>query len=399
MYNQKDIESFLKLGYFLDYENPKYSFDFSNIDKKRYAEASFDELVEIGSDYFMDSLSNLFEKSGEHVVPLSGGLDSRAILAGLLEFTDASKINTYTFGTPKTLDYDIGNEIAGNVGTNHINFPLTEYEYNMDEMIDISNRIDNQTVLFHHPPVNKLLKEYTGKHLWSGFLGGELTDARHTNYNQGSIKELFIKQNYYTKNPDLLTNSSNENLIKQLSFTNNPNLTEYEILDYCNRQLKFISPHVLMEGFEFKTPFLDENILDFFWSIDNKFRENQILYKEILLKTFPKLFSYRTKNNAGLPLNASKANLLRKKISNKLKRTMNFNNLHVNYLDFNKKIREKKDLNKIVKDNIYDLQNRDIINGVNVIELFDNHINHKGNYGEDLLLLTSLEIHMKAKLL
>ncbi|MCT1578433.1 asparagine synthase C-terminal domain-containing protein [Oceanobacillus kimchii] len=398
MLNKKDIESFLKLGYFLDYKNPNYSFDFAKIDKQKYEKLSFVELKRIGAELFINAISNLFENDKEHVVPLSGGLDSRAILAGLLEFTEANKISTYTFGTPGTLDFDIGNKIAKVVGTNHIEFPLTEYEYNMDEMLDISKRIDHQTVLFHHPPVKEVLKEYGGKHIWSGFLGGELTDARHTDYNEDSIEELFLKQNYYKKDSILLRNYSNENLIEDLTFKSDNDLTDYEVLDYCNRQLKFISPHVLMNGFQFKVPFLDEEVLNFFWSIDNSFRKKQILYKEILLESFPKLFSYPTKNNAGLSLNASKTQLLSKKISNRIKRKIN-NNVHVNYLDFNNKIREKKDMKNIVRENIYDLQNRDIISGLNVIEIFDKHINNKANFGEELLLLTSLEIHIKGKTL
>ena len=38
--------------------------------------------------------------NSKHVVPLSGGLDSRGVLVTLLEFTEARNIKIYTFGTP-----------------------------------------------------------------------------------------------------------------------------------------------------------------------------------------------------------------------------------------------------------------------------------------------------------
>ncbi len=94
-----NINSFLYFGYFLDFTNTNYSFDFSMIDKKRYLNAMEEELIDIGTQKFLKSINNCFVRNNTNiVVPISGGLDSRAILAGLLEFTSASNIKTYTFG-------------------------------------------------------------------------------------------------------------------------------------------------------------------------------------------------------------------------------------------------------------------------------------------------------------
>ena len=53
---------------------------------------------------------------GMHIVPLSGGLDSRAILGGLLNAGLKKQITTVTFGTPGTLDYEIGSYVAKRIG-------------------------------------------------------------------------------------------------------------------------------------------------------------------------------------------------------------------------------------------------------------------------------------------
>lgn len=397
MINQNDIESFLKLGYFLNYKNPRYSFDFSKVDKNKYTDLSFNELVDTGHKYFVESIDKVFNENEKHVVPISGGLDSRAILATLLEFTEASNIRTYTFGTPNTFDFDIGNKIAKNIGTQHTNYSLIDYKYDIEELIDISNRVDHQTILFHHPPIWDILKEFGDSTIWSGFLGGELTDARHTNYSfNDSIENLFLRKNCYSKNSILTNIDSFETLTKQLSFQKNIELTNYEVLDYLNRQLKFIAPHVLMKGFKFETPFLDEKVLNFYWSIDNKYRENKILYKEILINNHEKLFSYPVKDNAGASLKDSRAKIIANKVVSKVKRKLSNKNVNVNYLDFNYQIREKEDLKNIIQFNINDLQERDIINGIDGRKIYKDHINKVGNYAEDLLLLTSLEIHLKS---
>ena len=55
---------------------------------------------------FKAAFENVSE--GHHIVPLSGGLDSRAILGGLLDAGLKDQITTVTFGTLGTWDYDIG---------------------------------------------------------------------------------------------------------------------------------------------------------------------------------------------------------------------------------------------------------------------------------------------------
>lgn len=398
MVSQKDIESFLHFGYYLDYENPYYSIDISNINKDIYNNLSLEELIKIGKENLMKSIDRLFTPNHKHVVPISGGLDSRTILAALLEFTEASNISTYTFGTPGTLDYEIGTNLARSLGTNHISFPLTEYTYSIDELFDISKRLDYQTVLFHHPPIWRIDELFQGFKFWSGFLGDRLTGS-HYNKNfpkeVDKAKKLFIKMYRYQSNINL-TNKKDDYFFDNLQFKKT-GLSTFESLDFINRQLKFIAPHVLIRGYDYRLPFLDKDLINFFLSIPNEYRENQLLYKKMLLSTFPKLFEYPVKNNHGLKLTSSKISIFLSRVSNRLKRTIFGINKNINYLDFDIKIREKEDLKKIVYDSINDLYNRRLINWLDIRKLFKDHIDKKGNYGNALILLTSLEIHMKVK--
>lgn len=174
-----NLNSFLKFGYFLDYKNPNYNIDFSGIDKSRYENSRENELIDISINLWKDALIRNFNPNENNVVPLSGGIDSGAILATLLELTYARNIYSYTFGTPGTLDYEIGNYIAKVVGTKHTEIPLTEHEYNLAELIDISKRIDHQTIMFLHPPVSVIDDLFSDFNVWSGTII-DVYFGRHT---------------------------------------------------------------------------------------------------------------------------------------------------------------------------------------------------------------------------
>jgi hypothetical protein len=394
-----NLNSFLTLGYFLDYKNKDIKIDVSHIDKEKYKDISEQELIEIGSKLWRESISNNFQVNSKHLVPISGGLDSRATLAGLLEHTEAKNIHTYTFGTPNTLDYDVGNYIAKKLGTNHTSFDLTKYAYKQEELENISKRIHHQAVLFHHWPVWELDALFKGCIQWSGFMGDPLAGSHLSSSQSHNLEEAktnFIKKNKYVKSIKLSNNDDFSSLINN-DLIDKDKLTLDEQLDFQNRQTKYISSIVLMKGYDLKTPFLYQPYIDFMLSVDNKHRINQNLYKKILLNAFPKEFSYKTKTNFGLPLGASNNAVFINRVKNKILRMIGLSKgIGINYLDFNEKIRTKKDLRDVISMNILDLKRRDIIDWIDIEKILNDHLSNKGNFADALIVLASLEIHLKA---
>ena len=396
--NKKNLSSFLKLGYFLDYKNKDISINVSNIDKQKYQDIEEYELIKIGSKLWKESICSNFDTNQKHLVPISGGLDSRAILSALLEHTEAKNIYTYTFGTPNTLDYDVGNYVAKKIGTNHKSFDLRRYNFNQKELENISKRVNFQTILFHHAPVWEVDKRFENCQNWCGFMGDPLSGSKLSKEPSLSLevaKKQFMRKNTYVSSIDL-TNGLNFEGLVEADLIDKSLLTLDEQLDFQNRQVKYIAPHVLMQGYEYKIPFLYQPWVDFMLSVPNSFRRDQILYKKILLHTFPKEFSYRTKTNYGLPLGASKNTIFIKRVVDKLLRMTKLSSgKNINYLDFNEKIRTKQDLRKVITSNVIDLKDRDIIEWRNVEEILNNHLTNKGNYADALIVLASLEIHLK----
>jgi len=61
-----------------------------------------------------------------------------------------------------------------------------------------------------------------------------------------------------------------------------------------------------------------------------------------------------------------------------------------------KELLNRSDLKNIIHENIMDLKQRKIIDWIDIDSIWDRHINKKANYADALLVLASLEIHLKA---
>jgi len=401
-----NLNSFLTFGYFLDYKSPYRQYiDFSHVDKSLYAHLPEEELIKIGSRLFKKAIVKQFDPSSINVVSLSGGLDSRALLAGLLECTEVRNIHTYTYGTPGTMDYEIGNSIAKKTGTRHERFPLTKIQYNFGELLATSKRMEHQTILFHTPPVSMVDLLYRGAFIWTGVVI-DVFFGRHTHLAKAAsideAKENSIRENVYTRSAKL-TNVENSQYFQLIDYdhTSDSVLLKEHIIDLINRQLKFVAPAVLLKGSKYKALFTDKELTQFSLNIDNRYLENQTLYKKILLNSFPKLFRYGTKTNRGLPLSANRVHLkvhnFRQRIGQGLRHVLPLTaNPYTNFLDFNKGIRCRYDLQKIIYTNIMDLKDRGFVDWIDIPQIWHRHMHKIANHADALIALTSLEIHLKA---
>ena len=394
----ENLNSFLAFGYFLGDQKNISPLDLSNIDKEMYKNIHEAELIDIGSTLWFASISSNFKVKDTHLVPLSGGLDSRAVLAALLEHTEAKNIHTYTFGTPGTLDYEIGNYVAEKIGTTHTSFDLTKHKYKQNELLDISQRLNFKTILFHHWPVWEVDKLYGGCTHWSGFMGDPLTGGHLQKTPSKTIaaaNDSFIEKNMYVKSIRLSKNYEFRSLMES-NCIDADKLKLDEQLDFEHRQRKFVAPLVLMKGYGTITPFLYQPYVDFILSLDDKFRLNQYLYKKILLNTFPREFSYKTKTNFGLPLAASNKTVFFKRLQDKILRMTKLGVAKgINYLDFDEKIRTKTDFSEVICSNVLDLKERGTVDWVDVSGILNSHLTGKGDFSDALIVLASLEIHLK----
>lgn len=342
-------------------------------------------------------------QAGEHVVPLSGGLDSRTILANLLDHFDAAQINTVTFGSPGTWDYDIGCMVARKIGTKHVALDLNKVKIRPDELIDFQRRFEAPVVMVEAFLYFEMFRVF-GKtsHYWIGYMGDPLSGS-HFYKNTASWSEAiqhFADKNKYADSKSMAhPNFDPLGVLPQNPFMDNELISYYDQCDFGLRQNSYIKPIVLPVGYSCLTPFLNPTWIGFILRVPHHYRKQRKLLRDIVTTAYPKIFALPVKSNLGLPLDASRARRqLRKYLVNHgLYSLMSGTNLHpkTNYVDVDLMFHVRQDWRKVAVESLHDLDQRGIIPWTDVGQALSKYdAGQKAT--REIMLLISLETYLKA---
>lgn len=396
------IASFLELGYFLDYAPVSVKLP-NRIEPHSQKEMGEEALFGEIRNRFLQSVETVFESGRVNVVPLSGGLDSRAVLGGLLEFTEASNIVTYTYGQPGSFDFEIAARVAAKAGVKNVSIPLRDYNYSIEELIETSIAMDHQSLLFFHAPLQRIREQFGEGLHWSGFLGEAITGDHIRGQLAGNMEqgvEKFLAFNRFVKSDDagLLVNGRDFSLQHlHLPSPQQGFPTFEEGLDLLNRQNKYIAPHVMLKGFDHAAPFNDPEVINIFLSLPEEQKREQALFKHFLQWWQPRLFALPVKNNQGFPLGApSWKPKLRKKWFG-LRKKMGFkSDPNVNYFNFSNKLIESNLFRELVWSQLADFEERGLCENLDLEKLWLAHLQGRADHGKLIQVLFSLEVHIKA---
>lgn len=393
MKNEREIRFFLNMGYFPHY-TPQILL---NAPKEFLTQGNESEFIDEAVKLFRESISTSFQ-SGRHVVPLSGGLDSRAILAALMELMPAGNIETYTLGTPGTYDFDIGCMIAKEAGTRHSSIALDGYAWQESDFFEAAKRSDYQTFLFHHAPP-KFLDGFADGVIWSGYIGDLVTGGHLQSSSSSSMGEA---KKRYLEGRNIMP------LEDDFS-----DFTGHHVMDFDNlsfdEQIMFsevgcvTAPHVLMKGFEYRTPFINNQFYNFFLNLPCEFRLEQALFKKMAVKHFPHLFNLPCKNAYGLRLQSSPAAKFLRRGRNKIWNIgrssfpfIDFPALPMtNYFDVDLMLRKNRKFAAFVYNHLQDLKRRGVVPWIDIENLWMGHMSRKAHHGDAIKMLFSLEINLK----
>lgn len=370
---------------------------------------SYDDIHKSASNALTDAFDNEIDRSLEanyHLVPLSSGLDSRTILAFLLEDDriEDSAIHAITFGSPGTWDYEIGSNIANSVGIEHtqINVADPSFDWSVDALREYAKTRDWPCSMIDGY-INFMINQFIDNStvVWSGFMGdpsagGHQPSTPRENWSDACA--FFADHEQQTSN--LIPNSfdptsilPNESLLpwEELSFE--------EQLDFAIRQQCHISQIVIQGDREqYRFPFINKDWLSTSLNIPSKYRRKRCFFVDIVTSDFPELFSLPSDFSAGLPPDSRwYRQTVQRAYLHVKSRIADFVGLewthpNTNYFEFSRAIRDSKhQLHRTTKALTESLEKRSICPWVDIQDIWAEHQDGRDRT-QEILTLCSLEL-------
>lgn len=390
--NPLSIGSFLNFGYDITY-TPSIKFDYSQISSNAKKPD-----YKTTKDIFMSCLEGCIgDTNDDIVVPISGGLDSRALLAGLLELRSADKIKTYTFGTKSSYDFEIGKGISKKLGVTCNSYELSEYSFDEKSLYDTASMFDYQTTLFYHPPYDEIKNTFNSDLVLVGFMGDPLAGSHLpevVSVDNTQLLQRFLSKNQMVRSCSLHDlEASNLNEIVKFPELILSKITKDEYLDFEVRQLRYVHPHVMPKQLNCKSPFIESDWFNHMLSLPTECRREQSYYNEFLINAFPAAFNFPCKNNYGLKLNTHPTLI---KLWRGAHRLNSLRDKTINYQNFNRRICDDKALYKLLDMLLHRLAKRNLNLKLDPVELLRNHKNHNAIFSDAIINLASLEVNLSA---
>lgn len=292
--------------------NDYYLF-FSENKVSKSKEELYSELDIINHNIFSKLIKSLNGK--QVVIPLSGGLDSRILLAYLLKL-GYKNIKTYTYGIKGLWEVKVAKEIAKfcNVEWRYIEFDKKKLKkiFHSDERIKYFKHSSglcttpNMSGFYAHKILSDMNYIEKDAIIINGQTGDFITGAHipHTKHDKEKYNLDFLLDSIVNKHFSLwsnnLTLASKENIknkvLSELKLDTSTNLNHqdianyFELFEWRHRQSQFIVNGSRMYewfGHNWRLPLWDSEYLNFWMKIPLKYKLNQNLYKDFLNEKNP----------------------------------------------------------------------------------------------------------------
>ena len=229
-------------------------------------------------------------------VNLSGGIDSRVLLSQ----TDQS-IPAITFGTPTCRDYLLAKKVSHKKNIPHTLFELNEHNWFNGKLESIWNTDGMFNLMHMHPSpyVNDFIKYYSIN--LNGFAGD-------LNIGGGWITKLNSKISIDVAKSKFCSGVQLTNIDD--SFYNFPHEDPYFI---DNRVRRFTNMGTIQNSktIEQRKPFFENDLIQFIYSIPDEYRQNGLVYNQMIKKHLKELFWNIPTTHSIYPVNRERDYYLR----------------------------------------------------------------------------------------
>lgn len=373
---------------------------------KKNCDDTYEAAVIKTGELFIKAVEKIVNKHDSFNIPLSGGLDSRAIVAAIDYLGANHKINlAYTFGKKGCEDHLIAREVAKVAGVPYKLIEITpefwweNIENNVIKSMGGINIIHTHAIASRKAGLDKVfLNGFIGDLV----LGGSFLRPEIINMDSEEFAS-YLKTNMRGAE-GLVSTDMLVNFIEVKEFYSEPKhygSKDYFFLESSRvKNFTLVGTSVLGDRFNDAFPFVDNDLLDYVYSLPDEWRLNSKLYKDMLLKYFPRFYKNIRWQKTGMPINASDKQIILskniRKIVNKCKKISN-NMFHTSFtinkstfVDYNLWIK----LDFIYKD-IADMINQGIKDKIltqKSLEIIELQKNKDVYYAKDIgLLLTMIK--------
>lgn len=349
----------------------------------------FDDAVELVGLQFLNSVKKRFDADKSIGVSLSGGLDSRAILAAVKKLEPDYRGYCYTFGDASSQDVKIAKNVAKIANWDHEFFELSENNW-FDPRLSVVIATDGMKDLKHlhgvefGKSISSKIEINLNGYLGDVVAGGGWMNKDHFNERANDLNT----RDFYMQFAALGYHSDTYFDIRNRE----PALHVSRARRFTNMGITAASLYV-----EQRLPFFDNELLETLMMLPEEYRSENKLYSEILKQLFPEFFTSIPWQKTGKPVGVySKANnnrflsRLERKLKNYLSKSKYF---YSDYSDWIKKDQFRCWLYENIELKSSVLNGR--LNKPSIFNLLDMHLEGIKDYSNEILRLLTLEYYMR----
>ena len=283
---------------------------------KKARNVRYEEAVEKLGVLWIEAVKKIIMKHEKVYMTLSGGLDSRAILAAIDYLGMNHKVESaITFGIKDCLDFVLASQAAKAAKVKHIFIELNADLWWNNIVSSIDNVMAENSIIHGHGSCLKLIPP---KYIFLNGFAGDLV-----------LGGSFLKKELIDNNESYILSYLEENLkadglenrfaIKGINGREIDDATVWKSTDYFfinNRVKNFTNCNINGDTYYRAYPFFDNDLIEYVYSLPQEWRLDSKIYKAMLLKYFPKFYQDISWHKTGLPIGIDDEDLDKKEKNN-----------------------------------------------------------------------------------